>query len=363
MSNKIRVGIVFGGRSAEHEVSLQSARNVLEALDRERFEPVMIGIDKHGHWHLCSTADYLLNPGDPAHIALNPSHREVALRPGDTRHSLEEAGAPHALAKVDVLFPLVHGTQGEDGCLQGLLRMLDLPFVGSDVLGSAICMDKDVAKRLLREAGLPVTPSLTVRRHRSISFAHAQATLGMPVFVKPANSGSSVGVSRVEDAPSFEAALAEAWRYDDKLLIEAAVQGREIECAVLGNESPVASGCGEIVIGQGFYSYETKYIDDQAAQVVVPAAIDEAASKRIRALALQAYEVLECTGLARVDVFLQADGQVLINELNTLPGFTRISMYPKLWQAAGLSYTELVSRLLDLALARHQGRRLLATSR
>ncbi|UFH51318.1 D-alanine--D-alanine ligase [Pseudomonas sp. KNUC1026] len=363
MSDKIRVGIVFGGRSAEHEVSLQSARNVLEALDRERFEPVMIGIDKHGHWHLCGTADYLLHPTDPALIALNPSHREVALRPGDTRASLEEAGAPQALAKVDVLFPLVHGTQGEDGCLQGLLRMLDLPFVGSDVLGSAICMDKDVAKRLLREAGLPVTPSLTVRRHRPISFEQAQAALGMPVFVKPANSGSSVGVSRADDAASFAAALAEAWRYDDKLLVEAAVEGREIECAVLGNDAPVASGCGEIVIGQGFYSYETKYIDDQAAQVVVPAAIDSAASERIRALALQAYEVLECAGLARVDVFLQANGEVLINELNTLPGFTRISMYPKLWQAAGLSYTELVSRLLDLALARHQGRRQLVTSR
>jgi D-alanine-D-alanine ligase len=362
---KLRVGIVFGGRSAEHEVSLQSAKNIVDALDRERFEPVLIGIDKQGQWHLNDASDYLLNAHDPSLIALNRSNRGLALVPGETERQLIEPGAAAPLAAIDVIFPVVHGTLGEDGCLQGLLRMADLPFVGSDVLGSAVCMDKDIAKRLLRDAGLPVTPFVTLTRASLArhDFTSVAARLGLPLFVKPANQGSSVGVSKVEDAPGYDAAVALALSYDTKVLVEAAVVGREIECAVLGNEQPQASGCGEIVVGSGFYSYDSKYIDGDAAQVVVPADISTEQSERIRVMAVEAFEVLGCSGLARVDVFLTPSGEVLINELNTLPGFTRISMYPQLWLASGMSYTELVSKLIDLALDRHQARAGLKSTR
>ncbi|MHB9799699.1 D-alanine--D-alanine ligase [Pseudomonas sp. MT3] len=362
---KLRVGVIFGGRSAEHEVSLQSAKNIVDALDRERFEPVLVGIDKEGRWHLNDASDYLLNQENPALIALNRSNRELAVVPGKAEQQLVETGSRQLLDHVDVIFPIVHGTQGEDGCLQGLLRMADIPFVGSDVLGSAICMDKDVSKRLLRDAGIAITPFVTLTRANAprTSFDEAQRKLGLPLFIKPANMGSSVGVSKVEDEAAYDEAVRLALAFDDKVLVEAAVQGREIECAVMGNEQPIASGCGEIVVGSGFYSYDSKYIDEDAAKVVVPADIPAEASERIRQLAVEAFLALECSGLARVDVFLTDSGEVLVNELNSLPGFTRISMYPKLWQAAGMTYSELVSRLIDLAIERHAARRHLQTNR
>ncbi|WP_097305067.1 D-alanine--D-alanine ligase [Pseudomonas chlororaphis] len=363
--SKLRVGIIFGGRSAEHEVSLQSARNIVDALDRERFEPVLIGIDKNGHWHLNDTSNFLINQENPALIALNQSNRELAVVPGKASQQLVETSSQELLGHVDVIFPIVHGTLGEDGCLQGLLRMADLPFVGSDVLGSAVCMDKDISKRLLRDAGLAVTPFITLNRATAArtDFAQAQSKLGLPMFVKPANQGSSVGVSKVTSEAQYHAAIELALSFDEKVLVESAVSGREIECAVLGNDQPIASGCGEIVVGSGFYSYDSKYIDDQAAQVVVPADLSEEVSERIRALAVEAFQVLGCSGLARVDVFLTQGGEVLINEINSLPGFTRISMYPKLWQAAGMTYSELVSRLIELALERHAARQALKISR
>ncbi|WIE49607.1 D-alanine--D-alanine ligase [Pseudomonas sp. GM17] len=363
--SKLRVGIIFGGRSAEHEVSLQSARNIVDALDRERFEPVLIGIDKNGHWHLNDTSNFLINQENPALIALNRSNRELAVVPGKASQQLLETSSQELLGHVDVIFPIVHGTLGEDGCLQGLLRMADLPFVGSDVLGSAVCMDKDISKRLLRDAGLAVTPFITLNRATAArtDFALAQSKLGLPMFVKPANQGSSVGVSKVTSAAEYHAAIELALGFDEKVLVESAVSGREIECAVLGNDQPIASGCGEIVVGSGFYSYDSKYIDDQAAQVVVPADLNEEVSERIRTLAVEAFQVLGCSGLARVDVFLTQGGEVLINEINSLPGFTRISMYPKLWQAAGMTYSELVSRLIELALERHAARQALKISR
>ncbi|MFW0757280.1 D-alanine--D-alanine ligase [Pseudomonas sp. H11T01] len=363
--SKLRVGIIFGGRSAEHEVSLQSAKNIVDALDRSRFEPLLIGIDKQGRWHLNDTSNFLINQENPALIALNQSNRELAVVPGKSSQQLVETSSQELLGHVDVIFPIVHGTLGEDGCLQGLLRMADLPFVGSDVLGSAVCMDKDISKRLLRDAGLAITPFITLTRASAArtSFAEAQRKLGLPMFVKPANQGSSVGVSKVNDEAQYTAAVELALSFDEKILIESAVSGREIECAVLGNDQPIASGCGEIVVRNGFYSYDSKYIDDQAAEVVVPANISVNASERIRALAIEAFQVLGCSGLARVDVFLTDSGEVLINELNSLPGFTRISMYPKLWQAAGMSYSELVSRLIDLALERHASRQALKYSR
>ncbi len=355
---KLRVGVIFGGRSVEHEVSLQSAKNIVDALDPERFEPVLIGIDKEGGWHLHDVSRYLIDADDPTRIALEHSGRGVAFVPDGRSGPLREADGRHGLGRLDVVFPIVHGTLREDGCLQGLLRLVDLPFVGSDVLGSAICMDKDVAKRLLRDAGLAITPFLTLTRRTAsrTPFAEAVRRLGTPLFVKPASLGSSVGVSRATTEAEYDAAVRLALEYDEKVLVEAAVKGREIECAVLGNDEPVASGCGEIVVRQGFYSYDSKYVDDDAAQVVVPADLDAETRERIRALAVEAFQVLGCAGLARVDVFLTDTGEVLINELNSLPGFTRISMYPKLWQAAGMSYRELVSRLIDLALERHAAR-------
>lgn len=363
--SKLRVGIIFGGRSAEHEVSLQSAKNIVDALDRSRFEPVLIGFDKQGHWHLNDPSNFLLNQENPALIALNQSNRELAVVPGKASQQLVETSSQELLGHVDVIFPIVHGILGEDGCLQGLLRMADLPFVGSDVLGSAVCMDKDISKRLLRDAGIAVTPFVTLNRATAArtGFTEVQGKLGLPLFVKPANQGSSVGVSKVSNETEYTAAVKLALGFDEKVLIESAVSGREIECAVLGNDQPIASGCGEIVVRSGFYSYDSKYIDDQAAEVVVPANISVEASERIRALAVEAFQVLGCSGLARVDVFLTDSGEVLINEINSLPGFTRISMYPKLWQATGMSYSELVSRLIDLALEKHHARQALKISR
>lgn len=362
---RIRVGVIFGGRSTEHEVSLQSARNIVDALDRERFDVTLIGIDKQGRWHINDEADYLVNAEDPARIALPPSQRDLALIPGRESGQLVEYARSSALDQLDVVFPVVHGTLGEDGALQGLLKTLDLPFVGSDVLGSAVGMDKDVTKRLLRDAGLAVAPFATFTRRsaKSADFAALSAELGTPLFVKPANQGSSVGVTRVASAEQLAEALSLALSFDHKALVESAIVGREIECAVLGNDAPEASVCGEIVMADdGFYSYETKYISESGATIAVPAELDEAISDEIQRIAIAAFKTLECAGLARVDVFLTADRRIVINEINTLPGFTRISMYPKLWQASGLGYQALVTRLIELALERHEQARRLSHS-
>ena len=353
---KQRVGIVFGGKSAEHEVSLQSAKNILEAIDKSKYEVVLLGIDKQGEWHLNDASGFLLNADNPALIALNRSGENVALVPGSASQQLITRQQAQPLSQLDVIFPIVHGTLGEDGSLQGLLRMANLPFVGSDVLGSAVSMDKDFTKRLLRDAGLKVAPWISVTQAQRARL-DAQAVIdqfGLPLFIKPANQGSSVGVSKVDHIGDLAAALDLAFTFDRKVLIEQGIKGREIECAVLGNDEPEASPCGEVVVHDAFYSYDTKYISADGAQVVVPAAISEQASEAIRAVAIRAFLALECFGMARVDVFLTESGEIVVNEVNTLPGFTNISMYPKLWQAAGLSYSELITRLIELAQQRHQ---------
>ncbi|MDE1512367.1 D-alanine--D-alanine ligase [Serratia nevei] len=361
---KLRVGVIFGGKSAEHEVSLQSAKNIVDAIDKEKFDVTLLGIDKQGQWHINDASNYLLNAENPALIALNRSNKNVALIPGQEKQQLIEAGSAGALGQLDVIFPIVHGTLGEDGSLQGLLRMANMPFVGAGVLGSAVSMDKDVTKRLLRDAGLAVAPFVTLTRANRAGFTFEQLSerLGLPLFVKPANQGSSVGVSKVENRAEFDAAVSLAFSFDHKVLVESAIVGREIECAVLGNDDPQASVCGEIVLIDAFYSYDTKYINEQGAQVVVPAAIAPEVSDHIREVALKAFRALECFGLARVDVFLTPDNQVVINEINTLPGFTNISMYPKLWAASGVSYQALITRLIELALERHQQDRALNSS-
>jgi D-alanine-D-alanine ligase len=363
----IRLGIVCGGRSGEHEVSLRSARGIHGAVNRERFDPLLLAIDKQGRWRAGTLEELVLDGDDPARIRLNPSVPPVVPAAREGRLLLLAEDSARVVARVDVCFPIIHGTDGEDGALQGWLRLMDVPFVGADVLGSAIGMDKDVMKRLLAQAGLPVPRSQVLRRGEDfqLAFERASAELGLPLFVKPAGLGSSVGVAKAADRREFEAAVQDALRYDDKLMIEEAVRGREIECSVLGNRGsrthpPRASRPGEIVPRHAFYSYAAKYLDDRGAELAIPAQLDAAVEARIRALALRAFETLECDGLARVDFFLLPDGRALINEINTLPGFTPISMYPKLWEASGVSYRELITGLVDLALERHQGRRALA---
>ncbi|MDR0455924.1 MAG: D-alanine--D-alanine ligase [Treponema sp.] len=348
---KLTIGILFGGKSAEHEVSLQSARNVYDAIDRSKFEPVLIGIDKGGKWHSMGDSLSLLNSGDPRRISLNSSGKPVALVP-ESAGLLTENGL-----KLDVVFPILHGPFGEDGTVQGLLKLAGVPFVGSGVLGSAVSMDKDVMKRLFRDAGIPIGKFLTFRSHEPFPvFAEIKTALGSPVFIKPANMGSSVGISKVHDESEFSAAVQEAFQYDTKIIMEEYIKCREIECAVLGNENPIASVPGEIIPTHEFYSYEAKYLDENGAALEIPAKLDADTQKRIQELSVKAFQTLCCDGLARIDFFLKENGEVLINEVNTMPGFTKISMYPKLWEAAecGITYTELISRLIELAIKRFE---------
>ncbi len=351
---KIRVGILFGGKSAEHEVSLQSAKNVADAIDRDKYGVSLIGIDKTGRWLLPDQSQYLLNATDPKLIALNrENERNVALVPqsGGELTNLSEGEFRSA---VDVIFPILHGPFGEDGTVQGLLKLAGVPFVGAGVLGSAVGMDKDVSKRLLRHAGLPIARFTVLRDGDDIDFGRISADLGLPFFVKPANLGSSVGVHKVSDKSGFEDAIADAFGFDTKIIAEEFVDGRELECSVLGNRDPIASVVGEIVSNHDFYSYEAKYIDEQGAALEVPAKLPDETSDRLRALSIKAFEVLDCEGMARVDFFLKKDGTVLINEINTIPGFTKISMYPRLWDASGLSYKDLIDRLIGLAIERFE---------
>lgn len=349
---KKSVAIVFGGQSSEHEVSLQSARNVINAIDRASYDLTLIGVDKLGRWLRFDESEYLLNANDPAHISLSDSGTQLALLPGSTGGQFIEVESGQSLPRIEVVFPLIHGAFGEDGALQGLLRLLAIPFVGPDVLSSAACMDKDVTKRLLRDAGIAVAPFVVLERGQTLAFNEAAAQLGVPMFVKPASQGSSVGVSKVTDEAGLQAALALAFEYDHKVLIEQGMVGREVECAVLGNRQPQASVCGEVIANDDFYAYDTKYLNDGQARTVIPAELAPDLALQVREVALQAYRVLGCAGLSRVDFFVTEARDIVINEINTIPGFTSISMYPKLWQANGLTYAGLIDRLIELALER-----------
>ncbi len=361
-NNKLRVGILFGGKSAEHEVSLQSAKNVADAIDRDKFDVVLIGIDKSGQWLLPDQSHFLLDSADPKLIKLNNGNREiVALVPqGGGGLSNLSAGGTHSA--VDVVFPILHGPFGEDGTVQGLLKLAGVPFVGSGVVGSAAGMDKDVMKRLLRDAGIPVARSWTCRHGEVPDFEAISTDIGLPVFVKPANMGSSVGVHKVSDQDAFDQAVQDAFDYDTKILIEEFIDGRELECAVLGNLQPEASAVGEIKPSHEFYSYEAKYIDEHGAGLEIPANIPDSVSNRIRDLAVKTFQTLECEGLGRVDCFLKSDGEIVVNEINTMPGFTKISMYPQLWEASGISYTDLITKLIELGLERFEREQKLKTS-
>ena len=366
------MAVIFGGRSAEHEISLLSARFVLESLDRERYEPVLIGIDKSGHWLLQEQALLLQGARDPRLVALDATRPSVVLppHPGSALVTTTDTGAAGSAALggvaggaaglgIDVAFPVLHGPMGEDGTVQGLLELAGVPYVGSGVLGSAVGMDKDVMKRLLGAAGLPIVPWVTLRRPRwgreRARVLEECVALGLPVFVKPANLGSSVGVTRVKEAALLAEAIEHAFEFDDKIVIEAGLASpREIECAVLGGDPPFASIPGEIVVDHpdGFYSYAAKYIDESGVVTRIPAELSDGESAEAQRLALATFAALEGEGLGRVDLFFDAERRFWVNEINTLPGFTAISMFPKLMQASGVGAAELVTRLIEDALAR-----------
>ena len=358
MNAKIRVAVLYGGRSGEHEISLQSAASVLKNLDRSRFEIVPIAIDKEGRWH----KGPLLLPAEIQKSLIIDSHAAEVVLPAN----------PGAMAHMgfDVVFPVMHGPLCEDGTVQGLLELADIAYVGCGVLSSAVCMDKEVAKRLIRDAGLPIVPYISVKSgewEKNADSIQSRVTkeLGYPCFVKPANMGSSVGVHKVKSAGDFKPAMKDALQYDTKILVEKGIEAREIELAVLENpvygQPALVSIAGEITPTHEFYSYESKYLDENGAALALPANISTAQMKEVQALAVKIFETLECEGLARVDLFLDKNsGQFYFNEVNTLPGFTSISMYPKMWSASGVGYSELLSRLIDLAIARHRRKQKLA---
>jgi D-alanine-D-alanine ligase len=354
MAERLRVALLFGGRSAEHDVSVMSAGNVFRALDPARYDTIPIGITRSGAWLLCSLQ------GGAFPVAVPETGPSVVLVPGGAGRlavlSETNPTAPNLSLSVDVVFPVLHGPFGEDGTVQGVAEIAGVAYVGSGVLGSAAAMDKDVAKRLMRDAGLPIARSLSFVRGDKPLFETVVAELGRPVFVKPARLGSSVGVSKAGTAQEFAKAIAEAFSHDRKILVEEYVRGREIECGVLEDEdgSLTASPPGEIVPSNrhGFYTYEAKYLDDQGAAIKVPADLDREVSDKVRKLSIEAFRALGCESMARVDFFLREDGSLIINEVNTLPGFTNISMYPKVMEALGISYSGLVDRLIRHALAR-----------
>ncbi|HEV8636918.1 MAG TPA: D-alanine--D-alanine ligase family protein [Chloroflexota bacterium] len=368
---RIRVGVVFGGRSGEHEVSLRSARSVIDALDPEKYDVVPIGVTKQGHWLRSGDPMAALAsgnaPGEATAILADPSQRGlVTYRVGQLDH---RAGPAEMAETIDVVFPVLHGTYGEDGTIQGLLEMANVPYVGAGVLGSALGMDKDVQKRLLRAAGLPVVDwvAFTARdwaSRREQLAVDVELKLGYPCFVKPANLGSSVGITKARHEGELDAAVDLAARYDRKVVVEAAAPSpREIECSVLGNDDPIASVPGEVVPDREWYDYDAKYSNSQT-QLIIPAQVPPAAAEEVRRLAVAAFRALECESMARVDFFVDQDAERFwINEINTIPGFTSISMYPKLWEASGIPYRELVDRLIQLAVERHEQKNRLRTER
>jgi D-alanine-D-alanine ligase len=389
MAKKLRIGILFGGRSGEHEVSLLSASSILKEIDRTRFDIVLIGINKAGHWLTSGGARGLLEgsktampPGDvedlpttlragdpaatPGAKVLAGGHPALlAPQPAESSNELSVVGesALHGQA-LDVVFPVLHGTFGEDGTMQGLFELAGIAYVGSGVLGSAAGMDKDVMKRLFAQAMLPIVKHVTVlradweKRPRK-AVAQVEAALAYPVFVKPANLGSSVGISKAHNRAELGPALTLAAKYDRKLVVEQGVGGkkkkaRELEVAILGNDAPIASVVGEIVPGKEFYDYEAKYLSEGSV-AVIPAKLSKAQTKQVREMALAAFRACDLSGLARVDFLMEPDGKqrIFLNEVNTMPGFTRISMYPMLWEGSGVKAKELISRLIELALEKH----------
>lgn len=361
---KLKIAIIFGGRSAEHEVSLQSAKNVIESLNKDKYEPILIGIDKDGRWFLNESSIKILNADNPKLIQLAGSENEVALTPTGKSSQLVNLSKNTSISGIDVIFPVLHGPYGEDGTIQGLSKLANIPCVGPGILGSAVGMDKDVMKRLLRDAGIPIARFVTLTKNTlgQYSYDRIRTLISPVVFIKPANLGSSVGISKARDELSYNSAISEAFKFDLKVIVEEEIRGREIECAILGNEDPKASALGEIIPQEDFYSYSAKYINEKGALLEIPARIPQHIEARMKDLAVEAFRVLECKGMSRVDMFLAPDEKIYINELNTIPGFTKISMYPKLWEYSGISYSDLIDRLISLAIEDFEQRNKLKTS-
>ncbi len=383
---KLRVGVIYGGRSGEHEVSVASAASIMKHLDRARYEPVPIRIEKDGRWTLADKAPSVIKaadvieharlqaarparPGREAHIVAHPGDETVlTIERGDPKATAEGTSAVVTGLGLDVIFPVLQGPYGEDGTVQGLLELANVAYVGAGVLGSAVGMDKGVMKQLFAAHGLPVAPYIVILRREWDRDAAGVTTrvageLGYPVFVKPANLGSSVGISKAKNAEELAAAVRLAAEFDRKVVIEAAVpNAREIECAVLGNDEPAASVAGEVVPSREFYDYEAKYLDE-GSKLLIPAPLDAAQMDEVRRLAVAAFRAVDGAGMSRVDFLMDAaSGALYLNEVNTIPGFTTISMYPKLWEASGLPYRDLIDRLVSLALERHAEKQQLRTS-
>jgi D-alanine-D-alanine ligase len=332
MSARIRVAVLAGGRSSEHDISVESARSVIAALDPDRYETVVVEIDRRGRWELAS------------------GQSQLPRASAETLPVIADSAPAATLGQVDVVLPILHGPFGEDGTVQGLLELAGVPYVGAGVAASALCMDKDLFKAVLRDRGIPVAQNMTLRDGDP-----AEHPFEYPVFVKPARLGSSVGISKVRDASELEPAVALARRHDDKVLIEEGLSGVEVECGVLGNRDPIASVVGEIVAHADWYDYSAKY-DEGGMDLVIPARISPAADARVRELAVDSFVATECEGMARIDFFVCPDGEVVVNEINTIPGFTSTSVYAKLFEVAGIPYAELLDRLIELALERHERR-------
>lgn len=356
MSKKLQVGLIFGGNSSEYEVSIMSGHNIYQAIDKEKYDVHPIWVTNDGYF--ADEADSLKVLQDPTYQVDNP-HRW---------HNLSNLAELSKLPEVDIFFPIVHGNLGEDGCLQGLFRVLDKPFVGDDVLAAAVTMDKEMTKILAQRAGVPVAPWISIRRYEyddqdnpKLNYDQVAAKLGKDLFVKPSNQGSSVGITHVKSAAAYGPALTEAFKYDDKVLVETTIPGTEVETAVLGNDHPIVSGVGQIINAKGsFYSYENKYADDSTSKLQIPAQLPDSIIKQVQANALKVYQATECSGMARIDSMLrQSDHKVVLTEVNALPGFTNISMYPKLFAEAGISYSDLISKLLDYGMKRYQHKKTL----
>lgn len=345
MPKKKKVVILYGGRSVEHGVSINSARNIFQFLDKKKFDVIPIGISLQGQWYLTDGVSKEITKGSALGLLLNPAKAGFILLNSGKRLT------------ADIIFPVLHGTDGEDGSIQGMIKAMDIPMVGTGVLGSAMSMNKIIAKRLLKEAGLPVTDFLAFRfdQKEKISFNIIAKKLGVPFMIKSASLGSSVGVSKVKTKSDFKKAVEEAFRYDDEMIAEEYISGREIECAVLGNFPPEASYPGEVVISKNyeFYTFDAKYVDPDAVRIDVPAKISKPIAEKIRKASVKAFETLHCADFSRIDLFLDKKGNIYVNEINTIPGFTNSSMYPVMWKERGVEFTELITRLLNLAQERY----------
>ena len=351
---KKKVALIFGGRSSEHEISLRSIKNIYEALDKTLFEPHLIGISKEGSWHHIGSAESLKKLTALSDSALPRDAQPTSLICQKGKPSFYLLDKQHSF-DVDIAFPVMHGTFGEDGTIQGLFKMMNLPFVGTGVMGSAMGMDKEIMKRLLTYAGIPNARYMVLHKSGLSNFTEIKNKLGLPFFIKPSNSGSSVGVHKIKTEEDFAPMLKDAFQYDEKVLAEEYVQGREIEISVMGhNDSPKASLPGEIILHHEFYSYEAKYLDDKGATTQIPAQLTPEEIKRVQEVALKTYELLCCDGFTRVDFFMKKTGEVYVNEINTIPGFTSISMYPKMWEASGLGYSDLITALINLGFEKHK---------